>query len=268
MRNSLGYTLYRSSPTERVIITAFNHGFVVPWYQPVVDVRSGEITSVEVLARMLLPDGRIIEPKSFMPFVERRGRTINLTRLMLKKVSEQISQYGSLGRPLNVAINFSASHFMQKDFEADCRQFIGDVAEYGAQLTVELTETECLSNDSKVLSSMDNLRHLGVRFALDDFGTGYSNLIYLNHFSFDMLKIDKCFIEGLSGEEPFPPIIRAIIGLTNEMGMISIAEGVENIEQSRQLQSAGVNLQQGFLFSQVVDFNDLMKILSVKKNLS
>jgi FOG: EAL domain len=111
MINGSKYLHYRGSPAERMIITAFNHGFVVPWYQPVVDVRTGEIASVEVLARMLLPDGRMIEPKLFMPFIERRGCTINLTRLMLKKVSEQISQHGSLGRTLNVAINFTASHF-------------------------------------------------------------------------------------------------------------------------------------------------------------
>jgi len=263
MINGSEYSYYRNIPTERVVITAFNHGFVVPWYQPVVDVRTGEITSVEVLARMLLPDGQMIEPKSFMPFIERRGRTINLTRLMLKKVSEQISEYGSLGRSLNVAVNFTASHFSHNDFEADCRQFIGDVAECGATLIVELTENECLSNDPTVLSSMENLRQLGVRFALDDFGTGFSNLIYLNQFCFDMLKIDKSFIEGISDESAFPPVLGAIIGLTKELGMISVAEGVENIEQSRQLESGGVHLQQGFLFSRPVDFDDLMKMLAV-----
>ena len=263
MRNGPDYSYYRNSPAERVIITAFNHGFVVPLYQPVVDVRTGEITSVEVLARMLLPDGRMIEPQSFMPFIERRGRTINLTRLMLKKVSEQITQYGSLGRTLNVAINFTASHFSHSDFEADCRQFVREVAEYGATLTVELTENECLSNDSTVLSSMENLRQLGVRFALDDFGTGFSNLIYLNQFFFDMLKIDKSFIEGISSEESFPPVLGGIIAMTNDMGMTSVAEGVENIEQSRRLESSGVHLQQGFLFSQAVDFDDLMKMLDV-----
>jgi FOG: EAL domain len=263
MRNLLNYSQYGHSPTEREIMTAFNHGFVVPWYQPVVDVRRGEITSVEVLARMFFPDGRMIEPKSFMPFIERRGRTINLTRLMLKKVSEQISQHGNFARSLNIAINFTASHFSHHDFEADCRQFVEEVAEYGATLTVELTENECLSNDATVLSSMEKLRQRGVRFALDDFGTGFSNLIYLNQFCFDMLKIDKSFIEGISNEDLFPPVLGGIIAMTNEMGMTSIAEGVENIDQSRRLESKGVHFQQGFLFSRPVDFEDLMKMLRV-----
>jgi FOG: EAL domain len=124
-------------------------------------------------------------------------------------------------------------------------------------------ENDCLSNDPAVLSSMKNLRLCGVRFALDDFGTGFSNMIYLNQFCFDILKIDKSFIEGISDEDTFPPVLGAILSMINEMGLTSIAEGVENIEQSHRLESAGVHFQQGFLFSQAVDFDDLMKMLGV-----
>lgn len=236
-------------------------GTLVPCYQPIIDVREGKIKAIEVLARKRMPHGQICEIEALSQMLQHPGTAIEVTRIMMAKALDDILTLPYQGIPLAVAINFTASHFDSEKFANECVEFHTRVTKRNVQLIIELTEHECLHIHSDKLEVMHYLQQQGIRLALDDFGTGYSNLIYLNRFKFDCLKIDKEFTHNVQQSKMLPPIMSMMIALGQEQGMEIVAEGVETARQSQILSRSGIYLQQGFHFCRPIPVENLSPLL-------
>jgi EAL domain-containing protein (putative c-di-GMP-specific phosphodiesterase class I) len=165
-----------------------------------------------------------------------------------------------------VAINLSPAQLKSRNVVQAVRNALSESGVAGSRVQLEITESVLMQNTFATLSTLHQLRALGVQIAMDDFGTGYSSLSYLRSFPFDKIKIDRSFIEDLSnGAEPLA-IVHAVAGLAKCLNMISTAEGVETQQQLDQLQSVGCTEMQGYLFSKARPASEVLDMLTQKKS--
>ena len=216
------------------------------YYQPIVAVKTGRITSCEALLRWHHPERGMISPVEFIPIAENTGLIVQLGEWVLRQACAQAARWP---KQVTVAVNMSPAQFKSRNLVSTV---IGAVAASGLpanRLELEITELVLLQDNEGALSILHQFRDLGIRIAMDDFGTGYSSLGYLRSFPFDKIKIDQSFIRDLSTKEDSVAIIRAVVGLSSSLGITTTAEGVETKEQLARLTSEGCNEVQGFLFS-------------------
>jgi diguanylate cyclase (GGDEF)-like protein len=216
------------------------------YYQPIVDVKTGRITSCEALLRWHHPERGMISPVEFIPIAEITGLIVQLGEWVLRQACAQAARWP---KQVTVAVNMSPAQFKSRNLVSTV---IGALAASGLpanRLELEITELVLLQDNEGAFSILRQFRDLGIRIAMDDFGTGYSSLGYLRSFPFDKIKIDQSFIRDLSTKEDRVAIIRAVIGLSSSLGITTTAEGVETKEQLARLTSEGCNEAQGFLFS-------------------
>ncbi len=218
-------------------------------YQPQIDLQTGEMLGVEALVRWRRVDGSIAEPKDFITLAEENGLIIALTHQILELACNQLKLWLADGLKLKMSVNISAVHFQYANLVEDIRACLQHSDIPPGYLELEVTE-HCLIKDlDSAITTLTNLKALGITIALDDFGTGYSSLGYMKRFPIDRLKIDQSFIRDLSRENVDAVIVRAIIALGHAMGYRVIAEGVETPEQLEYLRLMRCNEVQGFLFS-------------------
>lgn len=237
-------------------------GHIVPYYQPVVDLGSGRIVGAEALARWSKPDGTLVSPADFIPVAEQTGLVTSIDMAVLSQACPQTQAWAEagLGR-LRVSCNISARHLQRGNLPGDIRAILDASSLPAAQLAVEITETVYMENIDKARTMLDAVMDLGVRILLDDFGTGYSSLSYLQALSFDVIKIDRLFVKDLPDASSLA-LLRAMLGIAAGLGVTSLAEGVETMEQYVLLKSLGCGKGQGYLFSPPVPaarFEDLLR---------
>jgi len=216
------------------------------YYQPIVDVKSGRITSCEALLRWHHPERGLILPDEFIPVAEDTGLIVPLGEWVLRQACAEAARWPN---HVTVAVNLSPAQFKSRNLVPTV---VGALAASGlpaGRLELEITELVLLQDNNGAFGVLRQLRDLGIRIAMDDFGTGYSSLSYLRSFPFDKIKIDQSFIHDLSTKEDSVAIIRAVVGLSSSLGITTTAEGVETKEQMARLTSEGCNEVQGFLFS-------------------
>jgi diguanylate cyclase (GGDEF)-like protein len=216
------------------------------YYQPIVDVKTGRITSCEALLRWHHPERGMISPVEFIPIAENTGLIVQLGEWVLRQACAQAARWP---KQVTVAVNMSPAQFKSCNLVSTV---IGALAASGLpanRLELEITELVLLQDNESAFSILRQFRDLGIRIAMDDFGTGYSSLGYLRSFPFDKIKIDQSFIRDLSTKEDSVAIIRAVVGLSSSLGITTTAEGVETKERLARLTSEGCNEVQGFLFS-------------------
>ena len=216
------------------------------YYQPIVDVKSEQITSCEALIRWHHPERGMIQPLEFIPIAEETGLIVPLGEWVLRQACAQAAHWP---KQVTVAVNLSPAQFKSRNLVPTV---IGALATSGLpanRLELEITELVLLQDNDNAFAVLRQLRELGIRIAMDDFGTGYSSLGYLRSFPFDKIKIDQSFIRDLSTKEDSVAIVRAVVGLSSSLGITTTAEGVETKEQLARLTSEGCNEVQGFLFS-------------------
>jgi diguanylate cyclase (GGDEF)-like protein/PAS domain S-box-containing protein len=218
------------------------------YYQPLVNIASGEIAGFEGLIRWNHPQRGLIEPGQFIPLAEETGLIVPIGEWVLRDALAEAATWPS---HLTVAVNVSA---MQLRGGEILRQVVGALSFSGfdpARLELEITETVLIENEAQCLDVLHRLRSLGVRIALDDFGTGYSSLNYLRSFPFDKIKIDRCFVSDLSDSAATPgdsaAIVAAVLDLAARLNMATIAEGVEDESQLERLRACGCGQVQGWL---------------------
>ena len=228
-------------------------------YQPQVDTRTGNIAGVEALVRWNHPELGNISPVKFIPVAESSGLIIALGDLILRKVNEDAVSAGE-HFPDNVAIsiNLSPIQFTQSNFVAELSETLKDI-DSRFKIELELTEGVLMSDASTNLSKLKELKAIGFDLAIDDFGTGYSSLSYLRNFPIDTLKIDRSFVVDI-GNEGGDGIVKAILSLSNALGLRTVAEGVETVEQSRFLCKNGCTLIQGYLLAKPLTIEDFVKV--------
>jgi diguanylate cyclase (GGDEF)-like protein/PAS domain S-box-containing protein len=215
-------------------------------YQPVVDVRSGEVAGFEALLRWNHPERGMVPPDAFIPVAEEIGLIVPLGDWVLKQACREAATWPN---NLSVAVNLSAVQFRNPSLALSVVSALGQSGLSASRLELEITESVLLQDDRAVRDALHQFRDLGVRICMDDFGTGYSSLSYLRSFPFDKIKIDRSFIRELGKKDDCVVIIRAVLGLGSNLDMITTAEGVETEDQLDILRAEGCMQVQGYLFS-------------------
>ncbi len=231
------------------------------YYQPIVDVDTGKIAGFEALARWNHPQRGLVAPDDFIPLAEEIGLIVPLGEWVLRQACRDAATWPG---KQTVAVNLSAVQFRNPSLALTVVSALSASGLDAKRLELEITETVLLQQDRGVLATLHQIRDLGVRISMDDFGTGYSSLSYLRSFPFDKIKIDRSFIQELGKKEDCTAIIRAITRLGGNLGMATIAEGVETTEQLEILRAEGCDQVQGYLFSQPKPAREILKMLHVR----
>jgi EAL domain-containing protein (putative c-di-GMP-specific phosphodiesterase class I) len=237
---------------SRRLRAGIDDGEMVVHYQPVVDMTSGRWVGVEALVRWDHPERGLLPPAAFLPVAEASGLVVPLGRHVLQSACEQVATWRRevpAAADLHVAVNVSGRQLSEPDIaDAVAEALLLSGLPAGA-LVVELTETAMAQGTAAVDLALQRIRDLGAVLALDDFGTGYASLAYLQRFHPDVVKVDRCFVDGLGRSPRDDMLARALIDLGLRLGCDIVAEGVERPEQAQALTRLGVRLAQGYLFS-------------------
>lgn len=246
----LGKALTPSAIEARLRAAVVNHEFRV-YYQPVVDTRDGIILGAEALLRWEDPERGLVEPAEFLPLLEETGLIVPVGTWVLQEACRQSASWRSLcpDRSLEIKVNVSARQLGQADFAHLVNQALNTNQLDPGSLVLEITESALMDDVSSAWSMLRLAKASGVKLALDDFGTGFSSLSYIRQFSLDMLKIDRSFVLGVEFSHEDHAIVEHVIGLSRALGMVTVAEGVEDAAQLRALQRLGCDRAQGFWFS-------------------
>lgn len=229
-----------------------------PYYQPIRDVASDRVVSFEALLRWKHPERGLISPINFIPLAEETGLIVQLGELVLQGAcADAVTWPDDVG----VAVNLSPVQFKNPNLIASVTEALEKSGLAARRLELEITESVLLQNSEATLTTLHELRAMGVRISLDDFGTGYSSLSYLRSFPFDKIKIDRSFVSELATREDSVAIIRAVTGLGRSLGIVTTAEGVENDAQLELLRREGCTQAQGYLFSQPRPASDVAMML-------
>nr|CAD6424208.1 PAS domain S-box protein [Rhizobium sp. Q54] len=224
-------------------------------YQSLHNSHSRKIEGFEALVRWKRHGLHTVSPAEFIPVAERLGLIDELGNWVLREACREAATWPS---DLTIAVNLSPVQFRSDKIVQGVLRALSDTGLAPPRLELEITESVLLEASAATLSTLHQLRQLGVRIALDDFGTGYSSLSYLTRFPFDKIKIDRGFVTDISTRASALSVIEMIVQLSNKLGMITTAEGVENEEQLRTLQAVGCTQVQGYLLARPRPAEDLL----------
>jgi diguanylate cyclase (GGDEF)-like protein len=248
--------LRQALATQTAVEEGLRHALVadelVLHYQPVTDLATGRVRSVEALVRWEKPGEGLVPPGKFIPIAENSDLICDLGRWALKTSLEQLRAFDAAGGEcagLRVAVNVSGRHLRSPRLVDDVREALALAGASPDRLTLEITET-VMVEDQGAWSRLSELRAIGVRVAIDDFGTGYTSFGQLARVPVDVLKIDKSFVD--SDDPRTVELVRLVVGAARSFGLGVVAEGVEQPEQVRSLQATGCDTVQGFYFSRPV----------------
>ncbi len=231
-------------------------------YQPKFDVRTGRTVGVEALLRWQHPKWGLLLPAEFVPLAEDIGLIASIGEWVLDAVCRQLKEWQRLGvGDLNVAINLASPSLRQPDLVTRVAAALRHSGVPPERLMIEATESILIRDVGSTVSTLTQLRDLGVRISIDDFGTGYSSLSYLRRFPIDQLKIDRSFVKEITENAHDAAICSAIISLGRGLGLEVVAEGVETVRQARALIQQDCHLMQGYLFSRPLPAEELTPLL-------
>jgi EAL domain-containing protein (putative c-di-GMP-specific phosphodiesterase class I) len=222
-------------------------------YQPVVDIRTRELVGVETLVRWRHPTKGMIAPDSFIPLAESTGLIGPLGEWILQQACADAANWPA---HIKVAINISAIQFKKGNLFELILQTLVKTGLQPERLELEITETALLENQEAHLTTIRQLKNLGLSIALDDFGTGFSSMNYLTIFPFDKIKIDKSFTKGVLSRTDCQAVVAASLALAKGLGIVTTVEGIETEEQLDYMRTAGVELAQGYLFGKPVPITE------------
>lgn len=228
-------------------------------YQPVVDLSSGQVTSGEALAVWLHPEEGRLGAGEFVPLAEATGLIGHLTDAVTRLVIAQLATWkDQLPAGVRVAVNLSAADLLRPDLVAGLLARCAEAGVSPGRLRIEVTESVLIADPDRASATMSDLRSAGVGVSLDDFGTGFSSLSMLTRLPVDTLKIDRSFIAGISSDEAAFAVVRLINGLAHELGMSTVAEGIESHDQRDRAVAAGCRFGQGRLFADALEPDEFL----------
>src|SRR5690606_20993775 len=240
----------RTLQLENALRDASTRGELSLHYQPQIALADGRIIGAEALLRWQHPELGAISPAEFIPIAEDSGQILAIGEWVLRTATAQMKRWQDQGLPaLVVAVNLSAVQFRHPDLPELVSQILDAAQLPPHYLELELTERVAMDNPLNAIATMNALHARGVRMSIDDFGTGYSSLNYLKRFPVCKLKVDQSFVHNITEDAEDRAIVGAIISLAKNLGMHTLAEGVETAAQLEFLHAQGCDEVQGYYFS-------------------
>lgn len=233
-------------------------------YQPIVALQSDRITGFEALVRWRHPARGMIAPSEFIPIAEEIGLMLSIGHWVLEEACQQLRAWHRQfpqQPPLTMSVNISGLQFADPGFVDQIIQTLTTADLDPATLRLELTESVWLNSTPAAITLFQQLNKMGIQLHIDDFGTGYSSLAYLQYFPIRMLKIDRTFLNKMSEGNNNQDLVRAVIAMAHDLGMETVAEGVETLDQLNQLKQFGCNYGQGYLLSRPIDRVSIEQLL-------
>jgi EAL domain-containing protein (putative c-di-GMP-specific phosphodiesterase class I) len=218
-------------------------------YQPIYNLEDLTIVGVEALLRWAHPIHGVIQPDEFIPILERTGQIREVGAWVLRQACGQMAAWQNRGHSISVSVNVSARQLDSDHIIDEIRDALGASGLIASALVVEVTETALMLDVGLSVKRLRAIKDLGVNVAIDDFGTGYCSLSYLRQFPVDCIKIDKSFTSAITTSPESQALVKTFIQLGKDLGLKTLAEGVETIGQMDMLRSSNVAEVQGFLFA-------------------
>ena len=262
-----GYQFFTSEMSDQVQYRLkIEHSFIPAlkqkqfelYYQPQVDIETGELKGAEALIRWMHPELGFISPAEFIPVAEETGFIHDLGKWILRDALSQLAEWQKFVPDLSIAVNISARQITD-EFPEGLEKLISEFNVKKNTLELEITESLLMENIDFVQPLLNDVRDKDVSFAIDDFGTGYSSLSYLRYLPINKLKIDRAFVKNLEHNQDDIAMVRAIISMGKNLGISVLAEGIENQAQLAILKEQGCDAYQGYLFSRPLEKNQFYK---------
>jgi diguanylate cyclase (GGDEF)-like protein/PAS domain S-box-containing protein len=256
-------SVFNALTLENELRRAVKTGEIKPFFQPIVSMRSGAIVGFEALARWAHPTRGNISPAEFIPLAEECGLITEIDMIVMAEACRKTAEWQRKfdRNELTLSVNFSGRHFEDDALVDRIVETLQHTRLSPNRLKFEVTETMVINDLVVATAVLQNLRKIGVRVSIDDFGTGYSSLSYLHRLPFDVIKIDRAFIDRMLENRESLGIVKTIVTLASELDKKVIAEGVETREQRDMLHQIGCEFGQGYLFSRPVDALGAEKLL-------
>ncbi len=250
---------------ENLIRHGLKEDYFTVFYQPKMDIVTGQLVGMEALVRFITPKKGLISPASFIPVAEETGQILEIGEVVLQKTCEDVKRWIDMGLfHGRVAVNLSAKQFMLPFL---CEQ-IDDILQRSElpsyHLELEITEGTVMQSPTLAIDTMKKLRARGIHLAMDDFGTGYSSLAYLKQFPLNTLKIDKAFVDDMNTARG-RNMVDTIVTIAHNLNLTVVAEGVEHAEQLQQLKQLRCEIIQGYFYSKPLSAHDFGLFLKQQK---
>ncbi|MCW8892688.1 MAG: EAL domain-containing protein, partial [Deltaproteobacteria bacterium] len=246
---------------ENMIRDSIKHDRFVVYYQPQIDLTTGNIHAVEALVRILSPNGKLILPGKFIDIAEETSLINDIGDIVLAKVCQDVKHWNAQGLHFQVSINISAVELATEFFAENVLEKIRSYELSPKDFEIELTENVLVQNMNRAITNLLHLTSAGLKIAIDDFGTGYSSLNYLDRLPLNTLKLDRSFMRKISDENMEDTIIPAMISVAKGLQLDFIAEGVETKAQHTYLLQQGPCIVQGFYYSMPLSSDHLIKFI-------
>ncbi len=241
---------------EALLRDALNRNEFNLYYQPIISLKDSRVVGFEALIRWITPQHGLIQPSEFISLAEETGLIHQIDRWVMHEACRQVHEWYEKGLspfPFTVSVNLSGSLLQQGNVVGMIHEILEETGISPRSLKIELTESVFLETSPSVNQQLQSIRDLGIHLQIDDFGTGYSSLSYLQRFPITAIKIDRSFISRIGAQFSGTEIVQAIIVLAKELGLETIAEGIETISQLHWLKEAGCDYGQGYLLYRPMD---------------
>jgi len=232
---------------------------IIPHFQPIVDLRGGNLVGFETLARWTHPLLGPVNPTEFIAKSERYGLIDKLTDVVIQQAAQVASRWPS---HLRLSFNISTIQLQHPELATELRSTVEAAGFSMDRMTVEITESALIGDTSVARGVVTKLKDMGCRLAIDDFGTGYSSLNHLRSLPFDVLKVDGSFVRSMTSTRENRKIVAAVVGLGHSLGLTVVAEGIEEQEQADMLLCLGCHIGQGWLYGRAQSAATTKKLLS------
>lgn len=246
---------------------ALSAGEFVPYYQPIVDITTGQLHGAEVLVRWRKPDGTLVPPAAFIPLAESSGLIRPMTFDLMRRVTDEAGKAIGERPGLKISFNFASRLFSDESVIKDVYDIFAKSPIKLTQLVLELTERDPIENFAGTRQIVAALQSMGIRIAIDDVGTGHSGLSYMLKLGVDVIKIDKMFIDSIGSDRNSTTIVETLVDLAHNMRMDVVAEGVENFEQVMHLREIGIRAAQGYVFAPPLPGSAFLKLVDAMDSL-
>ncbi|MCG9731222.1 EAL domain-containing protein [Shewanella sp. Isolate13] len=264
---SLNKNAIRQLEVENLIREGLKDDLFEVYYQPKVDLKSGQMAGMEALVRLNHPEHGLIPPNKFIPLAEENGLIVEIGDVVLKKACFAAQKWRTQGLfNGRVAVNLSSKQFALPDLHQRIESILQLTQLPADNLELEITEGTVIKEPEKAIKVMQQLTQMGVSLALDDFGTGYSSLSYLKRFPIHTLKIDKAFVDDIDKSDRDLKMVDSIITIAHNMGLSVVGEGVEEASQLSILRALKCEEIQGYIFSKAVTEPEFTKLLQDDAN--